>query len=103
MMPNPAVTSNPQGVPSPSSAPLLEIRGVSKSFHAVEALVDVDLVVHRREVVALVGDNAAGKSTLARIISGVYLPDEGCWMACRLRRRRQPPPISRALPRCSRN
>ena len=77
MMPNPAVTSNPQGVPPPSSAPLLEIRGVSKSFHAVEALVDVDLVVHRREVVALVGDNAAGKSTLARIISGVYLPDEG--------------------------
>ena len=68
---------NPEGAPSVPSAPLLEIRGVSKSFHAVEALVDVDLVVHRREVVALVGDNAAGKSTLARIISGVYVPDAG--------------------------
>ncbi|GAA4062222.1 ATP-binding cassette domain-containing protein [Microbacterium laevaniformans] len=58
-------------------APVLELTGVTKRFRAVEALVDADLVVHRREVVALVGDNAAGKSTLARIVSGVYVPDEG--------------------------
>lgn len=56
---------------------LLRVRGVSKSFQAVRALVDVDLVVHRHEVVALVGDNAAGKSTLAKVISGVIGPDSG--------------------------
>lgn len=59
------------------ASPVLELRGVSKSFGAVEALVDADLVVGRREVVALVGDNAAGKSTLARIVCGVYTPDAG--------------------------
>lgn len=59
------------------NAPVLELRAVTKRFGAVEALVDADLVVHRREVVALVGDNAAGKSTLARIVSGVYPPDSG--------------------------
>ncbi|MGB4779275.1 ATP-binding cassette domain-containing protein [Microbacterium sp.] len=62
---------------SRDETPVLELRRVTKRFHAVEALVDADLVVHRREVVALVGDNAAGKSTLARIVSGVYVPDEG--------------------------
>ena len=58
-------------------APVLELRGVTKRFRAVEALVDADLVVHRREVVALVGENGAGKSTLARIVCGVYTPDAG--------------------------
>lgn len=57
--------------------PVLELRGVTKNFGAVEALVDADLIVHRREVVALVGDNAAGKSTLARVVCGVYTPDAG--------------------------
>ncbi|GEP47355.1 sugar ABC transporter ATP-binding protein [Microbacterium saccharophilum] len=62
---------------SRDDTPVLELRGLTKRFQAVEALVDADLVVHRREVVALVGDNAAGKSTLARIVSGVYTPDAG--------------------------
>ncbi|WP_115727651.1 ATP-binding cassette domain-containing protein [Actinomyces culturomici] len=57
--------------------PLLEVRGLTKRFGGVEALVDVDFTVHRQEVVALVGDNAAGKSTLARTLSGVLAPDEG--------------------------
>ncbi|WP_284252683.1 ATP-binding cassette domain-containing protein [Litorihabitans aurantiacus] len=57
--------------------PLLEVSGATKRFGAVEALVDVDLVVHRHEVVALVGDNAAGKSTLARMVAGVHQPDAG--------------------------
>lgn len=56
---------------------LLEMEGISKRFGGVHALVDVDLVVRRHEVVALVGDNAAGKSTLARIVAGVYQPDSG--------------------------
>lgn len=62
---------------SPDVTPALELRGLTKRFRAVEALVDADLVVHHREVVALVGDNAAGKSTLARIVCGVYTPDSG--------------------------
>jgi ABC-type sugar transport system ATPase subunit len=58
-------------------APVLSLRGVSKSFGAVRALVGVDLDVHAHEVVAVVGDNGAGKSTLAGIMSGALVPDEG--------------------------
>lgn len=60
-----------------TSTPLLRLSHISKSFGAVQALVDINLEVHAHEVVALVGDNAAGKSTLARIISGSYQPDSG--------------------------
>lgn len=60
-----------------SSSPLLRMRSISRSFGAVRALQGVDLAVDRREVVALVGDNAAGKSTLARVIAGVLRPDSG--------------------------
>ncbi|MEL4357249.1 MULTISPECIES: ATP-binding cassette domain-containing protein [unclassified Luteococcus] len=59
------------------SEPLLELRGVGMTFGGVQAAVDVDLTVHRGEVVALVGDNAAGKSTIARIIGGVQQPTSG--------------------------
>ncbi|WP_205697856.1 ATP-binding cassette domain-containing protein [Conexibacter sp. SYSU D00693] len=57
--------------------PLLQMRGVSKRFGAVQALAGVDLDVHAGEVVALVGDNGAGKSTLVKTISGVGPMDEG--------------------------
>lgn len=57
--------------------PLLELRSVSKSFGAVQALDAVDFEVYAGEVVALVGDNGAGKSTLIKVISGVHLPDSG--------------------------
>ncbi|MGW2642896.1 ATP-binding cassette domain-containing protein [Streptomyces sp. NPDC001348] len=57
--------------------PLLALRGVSKRFAAVHALVDVELEIRAGEVVALVGDNAAGKSTLVKVISGVGPADKG--------------------------
>ncbi len=53
------------------------MKGISKSFGAVKALQSVDLELNQREVLGLVGDNAAGKSTLMKILSGVYAPDEG--------------------------
>lgn len=64
--------------PPPSrDVPVLSMSGISKRFGAVEALVEAELVVHPGEVVALVGDNAAGKSTLAKVIAGVLQPDTG--------------------------
>ncbi|MEU6550332.1 ATP-binding cassette domain-containing protein [Streptomyces sp. NPDC046915] len=57
--------------------PLLAMRGVSKRFAAVQALLDVELEIRAGEVVALVGDNAAGKSTLVKVISGVGPADKG--------------------------
>jgi D-xylose transport system ATP-binding protein len=57
--------------------PLLELRGVSKSFGSVQALNDVDFVARSGEVMALVGDNGAGKSTLIKCIAGIHPMDEG--------------------------
>jgi D-xylose transport system ATP-binding protein len=58
-------------------APLLELKGVSKHFGAVQALTDVDFEIYPAEVVALVGDNGAGKTTLIKCIAGTHQPDEG--------------------------
>jgi D-xylose transport system ATP-binding protein len=57
--------------------PLLELRGMYKSFGAVQVLHDVDFAIHSGEVTALVGDNGAGKSTLVKCISGIYSHDAG--------------------------
>jgi D-xylose transport system ATP-binding protein len=57
--------------------PLLECRGVSKSFGAVRALHRVDFEVRRGQVMALVGDNGAGKSTLVKCVAGIHPFDEG--------------------------
>ena len=57
--------------------PLLELKGVSKSFGAVQALSKVDFQAIPGEVMALVGDNGAGKSTLIKGIAGIYPFDEG--------------------------
>ena len=60
-----------------SDAPILELRGISKSFGAVQALYEVDFHVSAGEVMALVGDNGAGKSTLIKCIAGIYSIDSG--------------------------
>jgi D-xylose transport system ATP-binding protein len=59
------------------NTPVLALRGVSKSFGPVQALMNVDFDVHKGEVVALVGDNGAGKSTLVKTIAGIHPADEG--------------------------
>src|SRR5215212_11100598 len=59
------------------STPVLALKGISKSFGAVQALTDVDFDIHGGEVVALVGDNGAGKSTLVKTIAGIHPPDGG--------------------------
>tara|TARA_B100001057_G_C22838995_1_gene946330 strand:- start:962 stop:1741 length:780 start_codon:yes stop_codon:yes gene_type:complete len=57
--------------------PRMLIRGIKKSFGAVEALRGVDLDIYPGECIGLVGDNAAGKSTFTKMLSGAYIPDEG--------------------------
>jgi D-xylose transport system ATP-binding protein len=60
-----------------SSAPLLELRGITKRFGAVRALNGVDFTLSQGEVVGLVGDNGAGKSTLVKVIAGIHEATEG--------------------------
>jgi ribose transport system ATP-binding protein len=59
------------------SEPLLQARGICKSFPGVQALADVNFTLERGEVLAVVGENGAGKSTLMKILGGVYTADTG--------------------------
>ena len=57
--------------------PLVSLRGIRKSFGSNPALRGVDLDIRPGECLGLVGDNAAGKSTLTKVIAGTYIPDGG--------------------------
>jgi ABC-type sugar transport system ATPase subunit len=63
--------------PEAAPGPILELRGISKSFGHVHALVDTDFALLPGEIMALVGDNGAGKSTLIKVIAGAHQPDAG--------------------------
>src|SRR5438309_9034970 len=52
--------------------PILEMRGITKTFPGVIALRDVNLSVREGEIHAICGENGAGKSTLMKVLSGVY-------------------------------
>jgi len=64
-------------MPDNGTTPVVEMRHISKSFGAVNALVDVNLVLYPGEILGLVGDNSAGKSTLMKILTGAYHRDSG--------------------------
>ena len=57
--------------------PIVELKNIKKSFGKVLAVDDVSFEVGWGEIVGLVGDNGAGKSTIIRMIAGVYQPDAG--------------------------
>ncbi|MGH8164905.1 MAG: ATP-binding cassette domain-containing protein, partial [Rhodanobacteraceae bacterium] len=60
-----------------ATIPLIEARGVSKSFPGVRALQDVGLRLARGETLCVVGENGAGKSTLMKIIAGIHAEYSG--------------------------
>ncbi|MEE2943343.1 MAG: ATP-binding cassette domain-containing protein, partial [Verrucomicrobiota bacterium] len=56
---------------------LLKATAIGKQFPGVRALHDVDLTLNKGEVLSLVGENGAGKSTMMKILAGVHAPDKG--------------------------
>ncbi|MGI6247478.1 MAG: sugar ABC transporter ATP-binding protein [Pseudochelatococcus sp.] len=59
------------------SGPVLSLRGIAKSFPGVKALQGVDLDLYAGQVTALIGENGAGKSTIVKVLTGIYQPDAG--------------------------
>jgi branched-chain amino acid transport system ATP-binding protein len=57
--------------------PLLELKGLAKSFGGLLCVDDLDLHVNANEIVSVIGPNGAGKTTLFNIITGIYAPDAG--------------------------
>jgi len=65
------------GGESSASPPVVSLRNLSKSFGATRAVADVSFDIHAGQVVGLVGENGAGKSTVGKIIAGMHSPDSG--------------------------
>jgi phospholipid/cholesterol/gamma-HCH transport system ATP-binding protein len=57
--------------------PLIELKGVSKSFGSHKVLDNVDLTIYRGEALGIIGPSGTGKSTILRVIAGLLSPDEG--------------------------
>ena len=62
---------------TPAAIPLLEVRGISRSFGGLAALTDVSFAVERGEIVGLIGPNGSGKTTLLNIVAGRLAPMAG--------------------------
>jgi simple sugar transport system ATP-binding protein len=62
---------------SEPAAGFIELLGISKRFGGVRALNNVDFTIRPAEIHCLAGENGCGKSTLIKILAGVYAPDEG--------------------------
>ncbi|MBA4490299.1 sugar ABC transporter ATP-binding protein [Paracoccus sp. S1E-3] len=60
-----------------AATPVLSLRGIVKTFPGVRALDGVQMDLHPGQVTALIGENGAGKSTIVKILTGIYRPDEG--------------------------
>lgn len=76
-MSGPTTNAGGASPPAASAAPRVSLRGMVKTFGSHQALRGVDLDLYPGECLGLVGDNAAGKSTLTKLISGTYIPDGG--------------------------
>ncbi len=60
-----------------SAVPAIELKGVTKRFGSVVANRNVNLTVHKGEILSILGENGSGKTTLMNMISGICFPDEG--------------------------
>jgi ABC-type sugar transport system ATPase subunit len=74
MMNQPTTPTGPTG---PTGTEVLRVENIAKRFGALTALRDVNLTLHKGEVLGLIGDNGAGKSTLIKILCGFHRPDTG--------------------------
>jgi ribose transport system ATP-binding protein len=75
---NDPVAGAPSGASAPvGDAPVIALRGLSKSFGGARALDSVDMTIQRGEIHGLLGENGSGKSTLIKILAGFHAPDEG--------------------------
>jgi rhamnose transport system ATP-binding protein len=68
---------HPNSAPDTAARPVLSLAGITKTFPGVKALSDVSLELYPGEVTALIGENGAGKSTIVKILTGIYQPDSG--------------------------
>jgi len=69
--------STPMSTPTPSSQPLLQARDLVKRYGRVTALDHADFDLYQGEILAVIGDNGAGKSSMIRVLSGAMIPDTG--------------------------
>jgi branched-chain amino acid transport system permease protein len=74
---SPPAAADPTAAAAPGEALLLDVRGVSKSFLGLQALLEVSFAVREREILGVIGPNGAGKTTLFNVLNGFLVPDRG--------------------------